>query len=60
MLTWEEIMQNAPTMKGLVEQKIAEEVAKKQVEIDELKTEKDLLQSQIETLALEILTLLGV
>jgi glutamine synthetase len=38
MLVWEEIMQKSPTMKKIVEDKIAEEVAKKQMEIDELKT----------------------
>ena len=60
MLAWEEIMQNAPTMKQLFEQKITEEVSKKQVEIDTLKLDKDNLQSQVDTLALEILNLMGV
>jgi hypothetical protein len=60
MLAWEEIMSKAPTMKKLVEDKINEEVAKKQVEIDQLKADKQALQDQLDILALEILTLKGV
>jgi len=60
MLAWEEIMQKCPTMKQLIETKINEEVAKKQVEIDQLKAEKEVLQDQLDTFALEILTLKGV
>lgn len=59
-LVWDTIMENSTTMKQLVENKISEEVAKKQTEIDQLNTDKDNLQSQIDTLALEILTLMGV
>lgn len=50
MLAWEEIMQNAPTMKKIVEDKVVEEVAKKQVEIDQLKQENANLQTQVDEL----------
>ncbi len=40
-MAWEEIMKKCPTMKELVEQKIVEEVAKKQAEIDGLKAQVD-------------------
>lgn len=39
MLAWEEIMSKCPTMKKIVEDKIAEEVTKKDEEIAELKAQ---------------------
>jgi len=60
MLAWEEIMQKAPTMKRLVEDKITEEVAKKQAEIDALKQENQNLRDQLDTLVLQILDIMGV
>lgn len=59
-LAWEEIMQKAPTMKRLVEDKIAYEMAQKQAEIDALKQENQSLQDQVDTLALQILDIMGV
>ena len=44
-LVWDEIMQNSPTMKQLVESKIAEEVAKKDVEIQDLQTKNSELEA---------------
>lgn len=49
---YEEIMKNSPTMRGIFEGKIAEEVGKKQAEIDDLKqqlAEKDAEIQQLQT-----------
>ncbi len=43
---YEEIMKNSPTMRALVERKIAEEIAKKQAEIDELKAKNAQLEQE--------------
>ncbi len=43
---YEEIMKNSPTMRVLVERKIAEEIAKKQAEIDELKAKNAQLEQE--------------
>ncbi len=60
MLAWEEIMSKAPTMKRLVENKIAYEIAQKQAEIDALKQENQNLRDQLDTLVLQILDIMGV
>ena len=52
MTLWDEIMQKSPVMKQLVENKIVEEVALKQVEIDELRAELDLAKAAIDELIL--------
>ncbi len=59
-LGFEIIAENAPFLKQIIEQKIAEEVDKKQVEIDDLKQENLSLRSEIDVLALEILNMMGV
>ncbi len=43
---YEEIMKNSPTMRVLVEGKIAEEIAKKQAEIDESKAKNAQLEQE--------------
>jgi hypothetical protein len=50
--TWDEIMAKSPTMKALVEAKIAEEVGKKQAEIDVLRTDLALTQAALDELIL--------
>ena len=55
-LTWELIMENSPTMRGIIEGKITEEIAQKDVEIQELKEQNTALQGEIDALALRILT----
>lgn len=52
MTLWDEIMEKSPVMKQLIENKIAEEVALKQVEIDELRAELDLAKAAIDELIL--------
>ncbi|WP_206707120.1 hypothetical protein [Koleobacter methoxysyntrophicus] len=47
-------------MKKLFEDKIAEEMAKKQAEIDALKQENQNLRDQLDTLTLQILDIMGV
>jgi len=47
MLTWDEIMVKAPFMKDIVEKKVAEEVAKKDIEISQLKSEKNELGQKV-------------
>lgn len=59
-LAWEVISEKCPTMASIVEQKIAHEIAKKQAEIDALKQENQNLRDQIDTLALQILDIMGV
>lgn len=60
-MLWDEIMQNCPTMKGIVEQKIAEEVGKKDIEIQQLKEEKIILAQNVLDLAtvVEAMLLIG-
>ena len=66
-MVWDEIMEKSPKMKALVENKIAEEVGKKQVEIDELKAENnvltannDTLQSHVADMQIALAEILGV
>lgn len=59
-LTWELIMENSPTMRGIIEDKITEEVTKKDIEIQELRDQNSALQDEIDTLALQILTMMGI
>ena len=60
MTLWDEIMQKSPVMKQLVENKIAEEVGKKQVEIDALRADNDSLQTQIADLQIAMANVMGV
>lgn len=60
MTLWDEIMQKSPVMKQLVENKIAEEVALKQVEIDALRADNDSLQTQIADLQIAMANVMGV
>lgn len=52
MTLWETIMSKSPTMKQLIEDKIAEEIGKKQTEIDDLKAKLELAQSTLDELIL--------
>lgn len=60
VLLWEEVLKESSQMRQMFETKIEQEVAKKQLEIDELKTENEELKGQLDTLALEILNIMGV
>lgn len=60
MTLWDEIMQKSPVMKQLIENKIAEEVGKKQVEIDALRADNDSLQTQIADLQIAMANVMGV
>lgn len=57
---WDEVMNKLPNMKQLIENKIAEEVALKQIEIDELRADKDSLQTQIADLQIAMANVMGV
>jgi hypothetical protein len=46
--TFEKIMGNAPFLKGLIQDKITEEVGKKDVEINALKEELNLAKEELE------------
>lgn len=50
---WEEIMQKCPTMKQLVENKINEEISKKDIEILALKEQNKILIDAIDKLILD-------
>lgn len=52
MTLWETIMSKSPTMKQLIEDKIAEEIGKKQTEIEDLKAKLELTQSTLDELIL--------
>ncbi len=60
-MLWDEIMQNCPIMKEIVEQKINEEVGKKDIEIQQLKEEKIILAQNVLDLAtvVEAMLLIG-
>ena len=60
MTLWDEIMQKSPNMRQLIENKIAEEVALKQVEIDALRADNDSLQTQIADLQIAMANVMGV
>ena len=57
---WDEVMNKLPNMKQLIENKIAEEVGKKQVEIDALRADNDSLQKQIADLQIALAQIMGV
>ena len=57
---WDEVMNKLPNMKQLIENKIAEEVGKKQVEIDALRADNDSLQTQIADLQIALAQIMGV
>ena len=57
---WDEVMNKLPNMKQLIENKIAEEVALKQAEIDELRADNDSLQTQIADLQIALAQIMGV
>jgi SMC interacting uncharacterized protein involved in chromosome segregation len=46
-LAWDEIMSKCPTMKKLIEDKITEEISKKDAEISALTARVDELKAQI-------------
>ncbi len=50
--TWDEIMSKSPIMKALVEAKIAEEVGKKQTEIDALNADLALTKQALDDIIL--------
>ncbi len=50
-MLWNEILEKSPTIRQLFEEKITQEVQKKQVEIDELKQENTALQIAVAELA---------
>lgn len=60
MALYDEIFANCPMLRQIIADKIEAEINSKQAEIDQLKQQNVELQEQLDTLALQILDLMGV